>query len=112
MTSLYAVIIKDFSNSVEVKILPSKGRLSRGRQHVARFVVWAALLSAVALKASYFTLFKLYFPNVIGLVQQIVRFVTRTEPKASYWTVQYEYAYHYTPNIYVYIYIYVWIVFH
>ncbi len=44
-----AVIIKYFSNSVEVKILPSKGRLSRGRQHIACYVVWAALLSAVAL---------------------------------------------------------------
>ncbi len=29
----------------------------------------------------------------------------RTEPKASYRTVQYEYAYRYTPNIYIYIYI-------
>ncbi len=27
-----------------------------------------------------------------------------TEPKASYWTVQYEHVYHYTPNIYMYIY--------
>ncbi len=27
----------------------------------------------------------------------------RTEPKASYRTVQYEYAYRYTPNIYIYI---------
>ncbi len=26
----------------------------------------------------------------------------RTEPKASYRTVQYEYAYRYTPNIYIY----------
>ncbi len=25
-----------------------------------------------------------YFPNVIGLVQRIVRFVMRTEPNASY----------------------------
>ncbi len=25
----------------------------------------------------------------------------RTEPKASYRTVQYEYAYHYTPTIYL-----------
>ncbi len=63
--------------------------------------VWAALLSAVALRTLYFTHFKLfYFPNVIGLVQRIVRFVMRTEPKASYRTVQYEYAYRYTPNIY------------
>ncbi len=29
----------------------------------------------------------------------------RTEPKASYRTVQYEYAYRYTPSMYVYIYI-------
>ncbi len=41
-----------------------------------------------------------YFPNIIGLVQRIVRFVMCTEPKASYRTVQYEYAYRYTPNIY------------
>ncbi len=55
----------------------------------------------------YFTHFKLfYFPNVIGLVQWIVRFVMRTEPKASYRTVQYEYAYRYTPNIYIYIFSY------
>ncbi len=48
----------------------------------------------------YFTHFKLfYFPNVIGLVQRIVRFVMRTEPKASYRTVQYE------PLIYIYIYV-------
>ncbi len=39
---------------------------------------------------------KLYFPNVTGLVQRIVRFVMRTEPKASYRMVQYKYAYHYT----------------
>ncbi len=33
----------------------------------------------------YFTHFKLfYFPNIIGLVQRIVRFVMRTEPKALY----------------------------
>ncbi len=32
----------------------------------------------------------------------------RTEPKASYRTVQYEYAYRYTPNIYIYIYIYIY----
>ncbi len=44
-----------------------------------------------------------YFPDVIGLVQRIVRFVMRTEPKASYRTVQYEYVYRYTPNIYIYI---------
>ncbi len=49
----------------------------------------------------YFTQFKLfYFPNIIGLVQRIVRFVMRTEPKASYRTVQYEYAYCYTLKIY------------
>ncbi len=43
--------------------------------------------------------FKLfYFPNVMGLVQRIVRFVMRTEPKASYRTVQCEYVYHYTPK--------------
>ncbi len=39
-----------------------------------------------------------YFSNVIGLVQRIVRFVMRTEPKASYRTVQYEYMYRYTPS--------------
>ncbi len=55
---------------------PSKSRLSLGRQHIACYVVWAALLSAVALRTLYFTHFKLfYFPNVIGLVQRIVRFV-------------------------------------
>ncbi len=32
-----------------------------------------------------------YFPKVMGLVQRIVRFVMRTEPKALYRTVQYEY---------------------
>ncbi len=86
---------------------PSKGRVSLGRQHDAGYVVWAALLSAVALRTLYFTHFKLfYFPNVIGLVQWIIRFVMRTEPKASYRTVQYEYVYRYTPkkNIYIYIY--------
>ncbi len=36
----------------------------------------------------YFTHFKLfYFPNVLGLVQRIVRFIMRTELKASYRTV-------------------------
>ncbi len=55
---------------------PSKSRLSLGRQHIACYVVWAALLSAVALRTLYFTHFKLfYFQNVIGLVQRIVRFV-------------------------------------
>ncbi len=69
-------------------------------QHVACYVVWAALLSAVALRTLYFTHLKLfYFPNVIGLVQRIVRFVMHTEPKASYRTVQCEYAYHYSLNI-------------
>ncbi len=78
---------------------PSKGRLSLGRQHDACYVVWATLLSAMALRILYFTHFNLfYFPNVIGLVQQIVRFVMCTEPKASYRTVQYEYAYRYTPS--------------
>ncbi len=38
-----------------------------------------------------------YFPNVIGLVQRIVRFVMRTELKASYRTVQYEYVYRLHP---------------
>ncbi len=38
------------------------------------------------------------FFNIIGLVQRIVRFVMRTEPKASYWMVQYEYAYLYTQS--------------
>ncbi len=33
----------------------------------------------------------------------------RTEPKASYRTVQYEYAYRYTPTIYLSIYIYLYI---
>ncbi len=37
--------------------------------------------------------------QIIGLVQRIVRFVMRTEPKASYRTVRYEYAYRYTHNI-------------
>ncbi len=50
-----------------------------------------------------------YFQNIIGLVQRIVRFVTRTEPKASYQTVQYEYAYRYIPNMYVCIYMYVYV---
>ncbi len=45
------------------------------------------------------------FPNVIELVQRIVRFVMRTEPKASYRTVQCKYTYRYTSNIYIYIYI-------
>ncbi len=77
---------------------PSKRRLSLGRQHDACYVVWAALLSAVALRTLYITHFKLfYFPNVIGLVQRIIQFVMRTEPKASYRTVQYEYAYRYNP---------------
>ncbi len=40
--------------------------------------------------------------NIIGLVQRIIRFVMRTEPKASYRTVQYKYAYCYTNNIYIY----------
>ncbi len=85
---------------------PSKSRLSLGRQHIACYVIWAAFLSAVALRTLYFTHFKLfYFPNVIGLVQRIVRFVMRTELKASYRTVQYEYAYRYTSNIHIYIYV-------
>ncbi len=46
----------------------------------------------------YFTQFELfYFPNIIELVQRIIRFVMHTGPKASYRTVQYEYAYRYTP---------------
>ncbi len=50
----------------------------------------------------YFSHFNLlYFPNIVGLIQRIVRFVMRTEPKASYRTVQYEYAYRYTPSIYI-----------
>ncbi len=49
-----------------------------------------------------------YFQNIIGLVQQVVRFVTRTEPKASYQMVQYEYAYRYIPNMYVCIYMYMY----
>ncbi len=55
---------------------PSKRRLSRGRQHVACYVAWAALLSAVALISHTLSF---YFSNVIGLVQQIFRFVMRTE---------------------------------
>ncbi len=52
----------------------------------------------------YFTHFMLfYFPNIIGLVQRIVRFVMCTEPKASYRTVQYEYVYRYTPNVELYL---------
>ncbi len=56
-----------------------------GRQAVRCLLhLWAALLSAVALRALYFTHFKLvYFPNIIGLVKLIVQFVIRTEPKAS-----------------------------
>ncbi len=51
----------------------------------------------------YFTHFKLfYFPNIIGLVQRIVRFVMRTEPKASYRTVQYKYVYRYSPLYIIY----------
>ncbi len=42
---------------------------------------------------------------VIDLVQRLVRFVLRTEPKASYRTVQYEYMYRYTPNIYACMYV-------
>ncbi len=71
---------------------------TRSLSFTACYVVWAALLSAVALK-TYFTHFKLfYLTNVKGLVKRIIRFVMRTEPKASYWTVQYEYVYCYTPN--------------
>ncbi len=45
----------------------------------------------------YFTHFKLfYFPYVIGLVHRMVGFVMRSEPKAEYRTVQYEYMYRYT----------------
>lgn len=50
---------------------------SQGRQHIACYVIWAALLSTVALWTFglSFTEFKLfYFPNVKGLVQSIVRF--------------------------------------
>ncbi len=46
----------------------------------------------------YFTHFKL---QRFQQVQRIVRFVMRTEPKASYRTVQYEYAYRYTSTKYV-----------
>ncbi len=46
----------------------------------------------------FHTLSRFILANVIGLIQRIVRFVMRTEPKASYRTVQYEYAYRYTPN--------------
>ncbi len=73
---------------------PQQGEVT-GRQ----CVVWAALLSAAAQRTLYFTHFKLdYLPNVIGLVQRIVRSVMRTELKGSYELVQYEYAYRYTPR--------------
>ncbi len=48
------------------------------------------------------------FPNVIELVQRIVRFVMRTEPKASYQAVQCKYTYLYTSYIYLLIFISVW----
>ncbi len=54
----------------------------------------------------YFTHFKLfYFPNIIGLVRRIIRFVMRTKPKTSYRMVQY--VYRYTPNICICVYIYI-----
>ncbi len=90
---------------------PQQGEVIAGQTACCCYVVWAALLSVAALNIIFHTL---YFPNVIGLVQRIVRFVMRTEPKASHRTVQYEYAYRYTPNKYIYththnIYIYIYI---
>ncbi len=90
--TIYLAIVDTRSWSFDA---PSKGRLSRGRQHVACYVVWAASDTDISHTLSF------YFPNIIGLVQRIVRFVMRTELKASYRTVQYEYAYRYTPSIYV-----------
>ncbi len=83
---------------------PSKSRLSLGRQHIACYVVWAALLSAVALRTLYFTHFKLfYFPNVIGLVQRIVRFVCvpNRKPRTERFNTNTCIV---TPLIYIYIY--------
>ncbi len=87
---------------------PSKSRLSLGRQHIACYVVWAALLSAVALRTLYFKHFKLfYFTNVIGLVQRIVRFVCvpNRKPRTERFNTNTRIV---TPLIYIYcIYIYI-----
>ncbi len=83
-------------------------RLSLGRQHIACYVVWAALLSAVALRTLYFKHFKLfYFTNVIGLVQRIVRFVCvpNRKPRTERFNTNTRIV---TPLIYIYcIYIYI-----
>ncbi len=92
---------------------PSKSRLSLGRQHIACYVVWAALLSAVALRTLYFKHFKLfYFTNVIGLVQRIVRFVCvpNRKPRTERFNTNTRIV---TPLIYIYcIYIYIYTYIH
>ncbi len=88
---------------------PSKSRLSLGRQHIACYVVWAALLSAVALRTLYFTHFKLfYFPNLIRLVQRIVRFacVPNRKPRTERFNTNTRIV---TPLVYVCMYVYVYI---
>ncbi len=98
---------------------PSKRRLSQTARCPVRCLGCVVECSDISHTLSF------YFPNVIELVQRIVRFVMRTEPKASYRTVQYEYMYiyiyiytQYIPNlhikstiyiysIYIYIYIYI-----
>ncbi len=80
-----------------------QGEVITGQTACCLLRVWAALLSAVALRTLYFTHFKLFISkrNRISPTNRIVRFVMRTEPKASYRKVQYEYAYRYTPNRYI-----------
>ncbi len=58
---------------------PSKGR-SRGRQHGVFHRLDCVELSGSDISHTL----SFCFPNVIELVQRIVRFVMRTEPKASY----------------------------
>ncbi len=93
------------------KRLSSRDQCSDSCYNVLRLcnAVWSRRFGAGCVVEQwhwYFTHFKLfYFPIIIGLVQRTVRFVMRTEQKASYRMVQFEYAYRYTPNIYIYIYV-------
>ncbi len=89
-----------------MKILPSKGRLSRGRQHVACYARLGCIVERSGTDISHTLSSFLFQTNRISPTNRSV--VMHTEPKASYRTVQYEYAYHYTPIIYIYIYIYIY----
>ncbi len=80
---------------------PSQGRLSRGRQHDACYVVWAVMLSAVGL--IFHTLESFIFQTSNESFSFNVY-----RMKASYQMVQYEYLYRYTLYYCIYVFIFCW----